>query len=88
MKIIFHKIFVKHFDKRIKINSNLLERFKVRYRLFINERNNNILRDHSLSGILKGKRSFSITGDIRIIYQENDGIIEFLDIGSHNQIYR
>lgn len=88
MKIIFHKNFVKNFDKRIKPNPALLKKFKERYSLFIKDKNNPLLRNHLLSGMMKGKCSFSITGDIRVIYQEEDGIIEFLDIGIYNQVYR
>jgi len=45
------------------------------------------LNDHSLIGQNKGVRSFSITADIRVIYRESDKYYEFLDIGSHNQVY-
>ena len=88
MKVIFHKHFVKNFDKRIKTNSNLLEKFNDRYELFIKEKNNPLLHSHRLGGLMKGKQSFHITGDIRVIFQENKETIEFLDIGSHNQVYK
>lgn len=88
MKIIFHKHFVKNFDKRIKTNSNLLEKFNGRYELFVKDKNNPLLHSHRLTGILQGKQSFSITGDIRVIFQENQDSVEFLDIGSHNQVYK
>lgn len=88
MNIIFHKRFVKNFDKRIKNNSELLNQFNYRYNLFIQNRNKPILKNHKLTGSMKGKFAFSISGDIRIIYQIIDKAIEFLDIGSHNQIYK
>lgn len=35
-----------------------------------------------------GKRSFNITGDIRVVYREIDkNTVEFLDIGTHPQVY-
>ena len=46
------------------------------------------LYDHSLTGKLSGKRAFSIAGDIRVVYIELEEVIVFLDIGSHNQVYR
>lgn len=46
-----------------------------------------LLHDHSLKGDLSGRRSCSITGDIRVIYRIADDSIEFLDIGTHNQVY-
>lgn len=89
MKIKFHRIFVKHFDKRIKPKQNLLQQYIIRYQLFINDRKNSLLSDHRLTGDLEGKRAFNITGDIRVIYrQTDDKEIEFLDIGSHSQVYK
>ncbi len=88
MKVIFHKRFVKNFDKRIKTNSNLLEKFNERYKLFIKEKNNPLLHSHQLTGTMQGKQSFSITGDIRVIFQQGEDSIEFLDIGTHNQVYK
>ena len=46
------------------------------------------LYDHALTGKLAGKRAFSIAGDIRVIYVELEDAIVFLDVGSHNQVYR
>lgn len=45
------------------------------------------LNDHGLTGDLQGRRSFSITGDIRVFYVEFEDKIIFLDIGTHNQVY-
>lgn len=87
MTIKFHKRFVKHFDKRIKQNSPLLNQFNRRYKLFIEDRKSPILDNHKLSGNMEGKRAFSITGDIRVVYNIVNDTIEFLDIGSHNQVY-
>lgn len=88
MKIQFHKRYVKNFDKRIKINNDLLAQFNSRYALFIQDSSNPTLKDHQLTGVMKGKRAFSITGDVRVIYQIINDSIEFLDIGSHNQVYK
>lgn len=89
MKISFHKTFIKHFDKRIKPNKSLLSKFNKRYLVFIQDKSYPLLKDHQLAGDMKGKRSFSITGDIRVVYRELDeNTVEFLDIGTHPQIYR
>ena len=45
------------------------------------------LDDHALIGSMKGLRAFSIGGDVRVVYREADEYYEFLDIGSHNQVY-
>ncbi|MGB9707600.1 MAG: type II toxin-antitoxin system YafQ family toxin [Microgenomates group bacterium] len=88
MKIVFHKRFVKSFKKRIKNNPQLVNKFKQRYQLFLNDKNNPILRNHHLSGDLIGKSAFSINSDIRVIYEEKNDVIIFLDIGTHNQVYK
>ena len=36
---------------------------------------------------MDGKRAFSITADIRVIYIETDDAIIFVDFGSHAQVY-
>jgi len=88
MKFKFHKVFVKHFDKRIKPQQNLLQQYITRYQLFIIDRKNPLLNDHQLTGDLQGKRSFNVTGDIRVVYRQIESeAMEFLDIGSHNQVY-
>ena len=45
------------------------------------------LNDHGLKGNTRMYRAWSVTGDIRVIYRETDEYYEFLDIGSHNQVY-
>lgn len=46
MKIKYHKDFVKHFDKRIKPNANLLKKYQQRYKLFIKDKTYPPLKDH------------------------------------------
>jgi addiction module RelE/StbE family toxin len=88
MKILLHKHFVKNFDKRIKSSPQLLQRFNERYKLFIKDETSIQLHSHRLAGAMKGKQSFSITGDLRIIFQKRGDTVEFLDIGTHNQVYK
>jgi addiction module RelE/StbE family toxin len=88
MQIKFSPNFEKYLLKRVPCNSVLFKKFKNRVDLFISDQSNPILKDHALTGSMKGLRSFSITGDIRIIYQELDNnYVLFINIGSHNQVY-
>ena len=87
MKTRFTKIFKSHYSKRIKPNKNLDKRFEERFKLFLENQKNPLLRDHALGGKMKGFRSFSITGDIRVIYIFQNNVTYFVDIGSHNQVY-
>jgi len=84
----FHKRFQKHYLKRIKCNKNLDILFHKRVELFAVDINNKLLNNHRLIGQMKELYSFSVTGDIRIVYQwiDNEKVL-FLDIGSHNQVY-
>lgn len=88
MVIQFKTSFKKNFNKRIKSNRSLCNKYKQRLLLFMSNSSSPILKDHGLIGKMKDFRSFSITGDIRVIYQqESEDIINFIDIGSHNQVY-
>lgn len=80
--------FKKHFKQRIVKNLKLITQTETRIKLFKENLTNPILKDHPLTGSKKHLRSFSITGDIRIIYQPiSEGEVIFIDIGSHNQVY-
>lgn len=70
-----------------KLPKNIQARADIRIRLFAKDPFNEILRNHSLSGEYSNCRSINITGDYRIIYEENNGSIEFLLIGTHDDLY-
>jgi len=83
-----HRDFAKHFHKRITNNPKLVKQFEDRLTLFMTSHRGYPLNDHALTGALVGRRSFSITADIRVIYVETADAIIFLDIGTHAQVYR
>lgn len=87
MKIDRHGQFVKHFKKRILPHPKLVIRFEKRLRLFFADPTNPLLKDHLLKGNKKNYRSFSIAGDIRVVYKIKGKTIQLYDIGSHNQVY-
>ncbi|MBI4067669.1 type II toxin-antitoxin system YafQ family toxin [Candidatus Gottesmanbacteria bacterium] len=83
-----HPTFDKHYRKRILPHPNLDIKFQERITLFIFNPMYPLLKDHPLTGKKAHLRSFSITGDIRVIYQEIfPGEILLIDIGTHNQVY-
>ncbi len=74
-----------------KLPQKIKVKAKQRVALFLRDRNDPLLADHPLTGRMQGLRSFSVTGDYRIVYriEENDEIVFlFLDIGTHAQVYR
>lgn len=88
MKVDYHKKFQKDYSKRVRSNRNIDRIFKEKLALFVENPNDPSLKDHALAGKLKHLRSFSITGDIRVIYcRIGKDLVLFLDVGSHNQIY-
>lgn len=87
MIITRHNLFRKHYKKRILPYRNLDRRFENRLKLFLQDPQNPELKDHRLIGSLKGLRAFAITGDIRVVYQILNDVLELYDVGSHAQVY-
>lgn len=55
---------------------------------FIKNPSDTRLDDHALNKKMKGKRAFSITNDIRIIYRWiGKNKAQFLNIGRHIEVY-
>lgn len=89
MKIILHPNFKKSYQKRILLNTKLDKQAEKRINLFVKNLKHPSLKDHPLKGSKRNDRAFSITGDIRIVYRYlNSNTILFLDIGTHNQVYK
>ena len=88
MKITLHSSFDKSYRKRISQNKKLVQKVSEKIKIFQNDPKSPILKSHILTGEKLGYSSFSITGDIRIVYiQLNEDEVIFHDIGSHNQVY-
>ena len=88
MKPIYrNNTFEKHFRARISHNENLVKQFEFRLAMFIDVVRGRPLNDHGLKGETYMFRAWSVAGDIRVVYRETEEYYEFLDIGSHNQVY-
>lgn len=87
MIIRWHKDFEKHYKKRILPFSNINFKFKERVKIFINNQNSPIIKDHKLKGKKNKYRAFWIGGDLRISYKKLGNEISFMDVGTHNQVY-
>ena len=89
-EILYSKEFLKHYKARILSNKALEFRFNERVSLFLIDRLNPVLHDHQLNGKMKQFRSFSIKGDCRVIYMvmQDEIIFLFVDVGTHNQVYK
>ncbi len=82
--------FQKSFDKRYaKLTPKLKEKIDGAIKKFKRDPFDPILKNHSLKGSMIGKRSFSVTGDMRVIFEEHENytLVLMLDVGTHNQVY-
>lgn len=87
-RILLSKTYVKAFNKRIKGHRNLEKKVVERVFLFRDNPTSPILRNHCLVGKMYNCGSFWITGDIRVIYKSQGDDVIFIDIGTHNQVYK
>jgi len=86
MEVQYHKDFLKRFkklDKKLKIK--VVETIE----LFSKNPLEQSLKNHQLKGSLKHLRAISVTGDMRIIFEQFDNytLVVMLDVGTHNQVY-
>jgi addiction module RelE/StbE family toxin len=86
MKVVYSKEFIKALKK---CPLDIIQKFRLREEIFINDNRHPLLRCHLLSGKLAGLRSFNVTADYRVIYQDlGEGSVIFRAIGTHNQLYK
>ncbi len=87
-KVYLHKKFKESYKKRgFKENEYIKSLISYVSNLLIYNLNDKALRVHDLKGSMKGKKSLSLTDDIRIIFIETETQYIFLDIGSHSDVY-
>ena len=86
MRIRYHKKFIKRFKK---LSPTLRKRVVSSIRKFTKDPFDKTLHNHLLAGDLLGKRAFSVTGDLRVIFEEHDNyvVVIMLDVGTHSQVY-
>lgn len=85
MKIIYSKQFKKKFQR---LRSGEKKKFEERTGIFMRDTSNLLLHDHPLHGVYSHLRSFSVTGDIRVLYEyvQKDTVL-FIDIDTHSNLY-
>lgn len=84
----------RRFEKSFgKLNIKTQKLFIKKLGLFIDNEYAPSLRTHELKGRRKNEYAFSVTGDIRAIYERQFRkgkeviIFKFVDIGGHNKVY-
>lgn len=85
LKIHYHKKFRRDYKK---MPAKIRGLFKERLAIFREQPFHPLLKNHTLRRELKDYWAFSVTGDIRVIYEYLDkNTIALVRIGSHNQVY-
>ena len=84
MRIFYKKRFDKNFKKLpIKIKEQFYQRLEV----FINDKFDKVLNNHSVDRVFPGCHSINVTGDFRAIYSEEEDSVTFVTIGTHSELY-
>ena len=77
------------FEKMFKkCSPEIRKKFIDRLKIFKGNKQNPVLNNHQLSGILVGLRSINVSGDYRAIFEEKAEDIIFIAIGKHSQLYK
>lgn len=89
VKIKFGGKFDGMYKKLVEENLTLRKEITKRVLWFKKNPNDSRLDNHRLTKKMKGKNAFSITDDIRIVYDWfGKNTARFLAIGTHNKVYK
>ena len=84
MVVIFHKSFYKDYGK---LPNKIQDKFWNRLEIFKKDRNDKILNNHSVDKVFPDCRSINVTGDYRAVFKEENGVVHFVNIGTHSELY-
>lgn len=85
MTIDYSKSFKKSYKK---LDLFVREKIKDRIKLFSENKFHTLLNNHSVNPTYDTGRSINITGDYRAIYVEHEGVVVFIEIGTHSELYK
>ncbi len=84
MEAVLHKNFKKQFKK---LSPKIQNQFFERLDIFLEDKFNPVLKNHSVDNAYLGCRSINVTGDYRAIFQEDNEVVTFKKIGTHSELY-
>lgn len=88
IKITWDQSFKRSYNKKIKNNKEIKEKFWHSLELFSKDIFNSKLRTHKLTGRLQGLWAFSCSYDCRVIFKFiNRNEVLLIDTGSHEEVY-
>lgn len=86
--ILFDKVFIRYYKKRVLPNAKLHKQYKKMLSVFIQNPFHPQLKNHKLKGKMKQYRGFFIDDDCRVVYVEKSDKVLFLDVGKHEEVYK
>ncbi len=84
MEIKYKKRFEKAFKK---LPPKIKEQFYDRLEVFIANKFDAALNNHSVDKTFPNCRSINVTGDCRAIFEESEDSVTFYIIGTHSELY-
>jgi addiction module RelE/StbE family toxin len=78
--------FIRNYRQRIARDERLKRDFRESVETFLLDRA--LVHDHALRGVMQGKRAFSVNKAYRVVYLEREDYYRFVDVGTHEQVYR
>jgi len=78
--------FKRLYKERIAHDERLKRDFLESVHAFLEDRT--LVYDHALENVMQGERAFSIDRAYRVVYIEKEEEYVFMDIGTHEQVYR
>jgi addiction module RelE/StbE family toxin len=79
----------KQFEKQYKKLPHKIQiQFAERLQLFLHNPRYPLLHVHNLTGKYKGLKSFNVTADVRVIFDNSfDDLLILVAVGSHSELY-
>ena len=88
IRVKFGKGFDKKYQDLVKTDEDLRQLTFLKIELFKNNPDDTRLDNHPLKKKMEGKWAFSITDNIRIVYEfAGKNTVRFLAIGGHEKVY-
>jgi addiction module RelE/StbE family toxin len=84
MQVEYKKRFQKDFKK---LPPRLKEQFYKRLEVFLKDKFDPTLSNHSVDKAFPGCRSINVTGDYRAVFVETGQVATFITIGTHSELY-
>lgn len=89
VKILYAGSFYKDLQDLLLQDSHQEESLDLCVKRFQKNPDDTRIKSHNLTGKMAGKCAFSVTGDLRIIYEWlGDSTVRFPAIGTHREIYK